>query len=241
MTDPSLAFPGATAVTGLDVYDWSGPDGEPGGSAHVHLLCTEAYIVVSGSGRLQTLGSAGFTETPLAPADVVWFTPGTIHRLINEDGLKILVVMQNAGLPEAGDAVLTFPPEILADRERYAAAASLADERHVYASDEAAARRRKDLAIEGFGELRRRVEEHGPGELDAFYDAAHKLVAPKLEAWESQLSAGAAAVADLAAKRLTALRGGDYSHLGAAAVVADAPSGPKLGMCGRLTTYGGSL
>ena len=32
----------------------------------------------------------------------------------------ILLVMQNAGLPEAGDAVLTFPPEVLADPEAYA-------------------------------------------------------------------------------------------------------------------------
>ena len=33
--------------------------------------------------------------------------------------------MQNAGLPEHGDAVLTFPPEILADRDAYARAATL--------------------------------------------------------------------------------------------------------------------
>ncbi len=241
MTDPRLAFPGATAVTGLDVYDWDGPDGEPGGSAHVHLLCTEAYVVVRGSGRLQTLGAAGYTETPLAPGAVVWFTPGTIHRLVNEGDLEIVVVMQNAGLPEAGDAVLTFPPDTLADPARYAEAASLADDRHVYASDEAAARRRKDLAIEGFVDLRRRVEAEGPAGLDAFYDAALRLVAPKLEAWESRLSAGAAAVAELTAKRLAALRGGDHSHLAGATVLADTPAGPKLGMCGRLTTYDGSL
>ena len=33
--------------------------------------------------------------------------------------------MQNAGLPEHGDAVLTFPPEILADPDAYARAATL--------------------------------------------------------------------------------------------------------------------
>jgi hypothetical protein len=37
----AAAFPGATGVTVLDVYDWPAPDGLPGGSAHVHLASTE--------------------------------------------------------------------------------------------------------------------------------------------------------------------------------------------------------
>ncbi|MGH3270649.1 MAG: cupin domain-containing protein [Trebonia sp.] len=119
------AFPGATAITVLDVYDWVAPDGLPGGSAHVHLASTEGYVVASGAGRLQTLGERGYTETPLRPGDCLWFTPGTIHRLVNEGDLRLFVVMQNAGLPEHGDAVLTFPPEILADPDAYARAATL--------------------------------------------------------------------------------------------------------------------
>ena len=94
----------------LDVYDWPAPDGLPGGSAHVHLASTEGYVVLSGAGRLQTLGERGYAETPLRPGDCLWFTPGTIHRLVNDGGLRLLIVMQNAGLPEHGDAVLTFPP-----------------------------------------------------------------------------------------------------------------------------------
>jgi len=121
----AAAFPGATAVTVLDVYDWIAPDGLPGGSAHVHLASTEGYVVASGAGRLQTLGERGYAETPLGPGDCLWFTPGTIHRLVNEGDLRLFVVMQNAGLPEHGDAVLTFPPEILADPAAYARAASL--------------------------------------------------------------------------------------------------------------------
>ena len=121
----TAAFPGATAITVLDVYDWVAPDGLPGGSAHVHLASTEGYVVASGAGRLQTLGERGYAETPLRPGDCLWFTPGTIHRLVNEGDLRLFVVMQNAGLPEHGDAVLTFPPEILADSGAYARAATL--------------------------------------------------------------------------------------------------------------------
>ena len=108
--DAALAFPGATGVTLLDVYDWVAPDSR-GGSAHIHLASTEGYLILRGAGRLQTLGAQGFREEPLHPGDCLWFTPGTVHRLVNEDGqLQILVIMQNAGLPEAGDCVLTFPP-----------------------------------------------------------------------------------------------------------------------------------
>jgi hypothetical protein len=38
--DTSGLFPAGTAVTFLTVYDWSGPDGVVGASAHVHLACT---------------------------------------------------------------------------------------------------------------------------------------------------------------------------------------------------------
>jgi len=43
------------------------PDGLRGGSAHVHLASTEGYVVLSGAGRLQTLGARGYAETPLRP------------------------------------------------------------------------------------------------------------------------------------------------------------------------------
>lgn len=234
----SAAFPGATGITRLDVYDWEGPDGSCGGSAHVHLLCTEGYIVVSGSGTLQTLSSAGYAETPLRPFDIVWFTPGTIHRLINDGDLRIVVVMQNAGLPEAGDFVLTFPPDVLADPARYAESASLADGRRVHASDENAARHRKDLAIEGFLQLRAAVEQDGPGALEDFYAAAQSLVAPRLGEWQQTLTDGPTATARLAEDRLSALRRGDHSHLHSAAVLRSEPADPQtFGMCGRLTTY----
>jgi mannose-6-phosphate isomerase-like protein (cupin superfamily) len=148
MTERAVAqaFPAATALTMLDVYDWIAPDGLPGGSAHVHLASAEAYVVLTGPGRLQTLDRSGYAESDLRPGAVLWFTPGVIHRLVNEGGLRLLVVMQNAGLPEAGDSVLTFPPEVLADPVAYARAAA--------ADTGEAARRRRDLAIEGYLTLR---------------------------------------------------------------------------------------
>ena len=50
MTERAVAqaFPGATALTMLDVYDWIAPDGLPGGSAHVHLASAEGYVVLTG-------------------------------------------------------------------------------------------------------------------------------------------------------------------------------------------------
>lgn len=116
-------FPGAVGVSRLRVYDWPAVDGRAGGGTpHLHLTCSEGYVVTAGRGAVQTLTTSGYRETPLEPGVVAWFTPGTIHRLINEGGLEIVVVMQNSGLPEAGDAVLTLPQDLLADPETYAAA-----------------------------------------------------------------------------------------------------------------------
>src|ERR1700691_5136438 len=189
LTSPGLSFPGATAVTILDVYDWIAPDGLRGGSAHVHLASTEGYVVLAGHGRLQTLGARGYAESELDPGDCLWFTPGIIHRLVNDGGLRLLVVMQNAGLPEAGDAVLTFPPEVLADPLAYAQAAALPADGGAEALEDAA-RRRRDLAIEGYLVLRERVAEDGPGALEEFYGAAVRLVAGRVAQWRERWAGG---------------------------------------------------
>ena len=98
-------FPGAVGLSQLQVYPWPTADHEHGGSPHMHLTCSECYVVVSGRGRLETLGYKGLMTAELQPGDVVWFTPGTIHRALNDEDLRVIVVMQNSGLPEAGDAV----------------------------------------------------------------------------------------------------------------------------------------
>ncbi|WP_156037593.1 cupin domain-containing protein, partial [Glycomyces tenuis] len=115
-------FPGGTAVSIVTVYDWPTADGQAGGSPHLHTASTEGYVVTRGTGAVETLSADGFARHELARGTVLWFTPGTVHRLINGSGdLEVTVVMQNAGIPEAGDAVLTYPADTLADPEAYAA------------------------------------------------------------------------------------------------------------------------
>jgi mannose-6-phosphate isomerase-like protein (cupin superfamily) len=242
--DPARLFPGGTAVSLLSVYDWSGPDGMPGGSAHVHLACSEGYVVVGGRGRLQTLSADGYAETMLTRLTVAWFSPGVIHRLINDGGLQILVVMQNAGLPEAGDSVLTFPPAQLSDPWVYHAAASLpggatTDRAAGHDDDVAsAARRRKNLAIEGFIQLRERVAEEGPPALDDFYAAAALLVRGRLPAWRHTWEAGPSAAVTRTSDQIDVLARGRHDHLrDGRLTVLGPPAGRAYGMCGRLAAF----
>ena len=105
-----VPLPGGTSVSHVQVYDTVGPDGLAGGSPHLHTVCTEAYLVIAGEGMVQTLSGEGYAETPLVHGTIAWFSPGTVHRLVNLDGrLELYVLMSNAGLPEAGDMVLAFP------------------------------------------------------------------------------------------------------------------------------------
>ncbi|WP_394618196.1 cupin domain-containing protein [Lentzea sp. JNUCC 0626] len=216
-------FPGGVGISGLRVYDWPAVDGVCGGSPHVHLACSEAYYVIAGRGSVQTLTRRGFTETPLSEGVVAWFTPGTIHRLVNDSDLRIIVIMQNSGLPEAGDAVFTFPADVLADPARYAECAR--------ADDEESARKRRDLALEGFLELR------DADALEDFYRAAVRLKQPGLDAWEKRWRERALASAELTGEHLERLRGGDIAHLGEAAVQVTHGQGPRFGMCGRLDVF----
>lgn len=217
-------FPGGVGISGLRVYDWPSVDGVCGGSPHVHLACSECYYVIGGQGSVQTLTPRGFAETPLREGTVAWFTPGTVHRLVNDGDLRIIVIMQNSGLPEAGDAVFTFPPEVLADEERYLSCAQ--------AADEESARKRRDLALEGFLELRR------SGDLQAFYRAAAGLKRNSLDAWEKRWRSGALASAERTGEHLDRLRDGDIGHLADADVHVTQKEGPpRFGMCGRLDVY----
>jgi len=203
-------------------------------------------VALAGAGSVQTLGPGGFAEQALVPGVVVWFTPGVVHRLVNDGGLEILVIMSNAGLPEAGDAVLTFPADVLADVGRYREAATLpapgpragpedADDDDVAA----AVRARRDLALEGFATLRARVEHEGPSGLDDLYAAAGRLVADLVPRWREIWSAVVLGQTAATAQALTDLAEGNAPHLAQAAVgSATARSGPRrYGMCGRLQTW----
>ncbi|WP_345961332.1 cupin domain-containing protein [Streptomyces sp. BRB040] len=241
MVSPAYhGFPGAVGVSRLTVYDWPTVDGLPGGGTpHLHLTCGEGYVVTAGRGAVQTLTASGFEETPLEPGTVAWFTPGTIHRLVNDRGLEITVVMQNSGLPEAGDAVLTLPRDLLADPGTYAAAVRL-PAGVSEAEQEKAARARRDLATGRFIELREATENGDPAPLAAFLRAAAALVRPRVDAWERRWREGALAAAESTRAGLEALRGGDDAHLSAAGVSSTGPAARgRFGMCGRLDVYPG--
>jgi mannose-6-phosphate isomerase-like protein (cupin superfamily) len=234
-------FPGAIGVSGLSVYEWAAEDGICGGSPHVHLACTEAYVVVEGRGAVHTLTAEGLRRTPLSAGSVVWFGPGTIHRAVNEDGaLRAMVLMQNSGLPEAGDAVLTFPPEVLADRGAYRRAVSLAEASASHAADEDAARRRRDLAVRGFLRLAERVDSGEVAALEEFYRQAIALVADRVDGWAKIVADGPGEAVRRTGEHLAAIREGRVDHLLAATVRAETapePDDRRYGMCGRLDTY----
>ncbi|WP_448721139.1 cupin domain-containing protein [Microbacterium natoriense] len=228
-------FPGGTSLSHLDIYGDAAPDGICGGSPHMHLVSTEAYVVVSGEGALQTIDGDGFRETPLSAGDVVWFTPGTIHRAVNRGDLKVVVLMSNAGLPEAGDAVMTFPAEIVADAAAYAEAASLGEpEGHAERAS-----RRRDLAVSGFEALRDAALAGDRAPLEAFRIAAGALVRDRASSWRDLIRERPLAQAERSLAHAEAIVRGDVAHLGEARVQQAVPSAGErgFGMCGRLRTY----
>jgi len=235
----STAFPGGTAVSRLRVYDSpAAADGVRGGTPHLHLVSTEAYLVTAGTGRLETITREGFTSTPLTPGTVVWFAPGTVHRAVTDGDLELFVLMANAGLPEAGDAVIAFPVDVLEDSERYERAAALPSTDARDASSAQAAATRRDLAVDGFLALRAAAEAGDPSLLERSYRAAVALCRARSDEWrvllDERVSAEAHRVEALreavAAGAIDAL-GVDAPHDGAALAT------ERLGMCGVLQTY----
>lgn len=230
-------LPGGIGLSHISAYDWEAADGVCGGSPHIHLACTEAYVVTAGRGAVQTLTVRdGFTETPLSAGALAWFPPGTVHRMVNGTDLRVTVLMQNGGLPEAGDAVFTFPPDVLADPEAYAAAAALPAKEGPAA--DAAARKRRDLAVEGYLALRAALEAGDDGPLRAFHQAAAHIVAPKVAAWRERWRQGALAAAERTGRHLTALAEADATHLAEATARSAGPTRRGgYGMCGRRDEY----
>jgi mannose-6-phosphate isomerase-like protein (cupin superfamily) len=236
---PTPPFPGGVGLSHLRVYDTTAPDGLAGGTPHLHTVCTEAYAVVAGTGSVQTLTAAGPEEVPLEPGAFVWFTPGTIHRLVNRGGLEILVLMANAGLPEAGDMVITFPPDVVRSAEAYGAAATLPDDDRTTAGPGDAPRRRRDAAVPEFLRLVAATDAGDPGPLRAFHHAAAALVRPRLAAWERIWRDGPLAAAERTGEQLAALAAGVADHLADASVhrLPPPPVERRLGCCGTLGTY----
>lgn len=227
-----MTFPGGTSVSRLSVYSGSPcADGLEGGTPHLHTASTEAYVVVGGRGTLQTLDVNGLRESPLSAGTTVWFTPGTIHRAVNLGGLEVVVVMSNAGLPEAGDAVMTFPPEVVADQDRYQQAAALPAD-----GVEEAVRRRRELAVEGFLRLADAARQGDLDPLQRFYDSAVALVRPKAAAWRAIWEDTVARETGRTAGILDALERGDGAHLRGSALM-ESPPEERWGMCGHLRAH----
>ncbi|MFI7501501.1 cupin [Streptomyces sp. NPDC049687] len=233
---PAHPLPGAVGLSHLRAYDWEAADGVCGGSPHLHLVCTEAYVVTGGRGAVQTLSPDGYRDMPLEPGSVAWFTPGTVHRMVQGGDLRITVLMQNSGLPEAGDAVFTFPPEVLAVPERYAAAATLPP--GTGPETATAARRRRDLAVEGYLALREALVAGDSAPYLEFQRAAAALVRDKVPAWRELWRGGALAAAERTGAQLDALQSGDPAYLAEATAHGTAPTRlGGYGMCGRRDEY----
>lgn len=235
-----LALPGGTSVSHVRVYDTVGPDGVAGGSPHLHTVCSEAYLVIAGHGAVQTLSGDGYAETPLEHGTIAWFGPGTVHRLVNLDGaLELFVLMSNAGLPEAGDMVLAFEPEILADPDRYRHVADLPADAATTDGDPTAARTRRDLAVIGFEHWRTVVARVGPGGLDPLRRAAVDLVRSRAEAWGPLVDGDPARDVAWSLNQVDAIIGGDApARLATAAIRSHSllPATRRLGCCGTLGT-----
>jgi len=214
-------------------------DGVASGAAHIHLVCSEFYYVLKGTGKMELLTMEGVETVELMPGKTVFFRPGVFHRVLNPNGdLEILAIMQNGGLPERGDFVLSFPPETLSNPAAYNQA--------LRATTLQEAMRRRDLSLKGFFALKDafgRSKEEGQAALRAFYRAARNLIAPKVDGFEWVLKVGAQTEVKASLDACDFLRSGTLEYL------EQSPQGvnhgaiyplnepAKIGMCGELHPY----
>ena len=230
----NLRMPGATLTTRLKVYDTAGPDGQLGGTPHLHLCCTEMYFVIGGSGYVEVIDETGFSivELPLHAAYI--FSPGTIHRLINpHKDLELFIMMQNSGLPERGDNIVTFRDEIMQSQEKFAAAMKVQSLEDGY--------RRRDQGVEGFLELKKAFKQgdnEGRAALHKFYDLGAKRSANRHAEWRAVVNEGALAEANRSLAILDELAKGDTSYLTATQQHLVLPKPHSMvGFCGHLNRY----
>jgi mannose-6-phosphate isomerase-like protein (cupin superfamily) len=236
-------LPAGVGLTHVKVYQTPGPDGLVSGGAHIHLVCSEIYFVLKGTGQVELLSADGLETVDLVPNKVVFFRPGTFHRVLNPNkNLELLAIMQNGGLPERGDFVMSFPPETLANPAEYAHA--------VRARDIAEALQRRDLSLKGYLELKAafgRSPEEGLAALRAFYRAARNLIAPKVDGFEWVLKVGAQTEVKASLDACDFLRAGRLDYLEHSPLQGKGAPGhatlyplndpARPGMCGELHPY----
>lgn len=227
-----VEMPGAVSLSNLQVYDaTNSEDGQRGGTPHLHFVCTEMYVVRSGSGFVETIDRQGFSRYELRPGAVLVFTAGTIHRLINpQSDLELAVIMGNRGLPERGDAAVCFEPTYLKDPPTFTAAMS------AQTMEQALVRR--DRGVHGFLQLKeafKKSQATGEQVYKAFCQQAMACVQPKTTQWADIVQIGAQADAQASLDCIQKLQHGDISALLDAAQQLHLPKQPhKPGFCGLL-------
>ncbi len=229
----TLHMPGLTSMSRLRVYDTPAPDGKRGGTPHMHLLCTEMYYVLAGSGAVEMLDANGYSCVELKLNDALVFAPGTVHRLLNPSGdLEILVLMEHDGLPEGGDNIVCFEEAYLADQEAFADAMRVTSLEAAY--------QRRDRGVEGFLRLKAAFEqdgESGRAAFEAFLQRALERTAPFRASWGSILKNEQVAASE-AERQWVALDNSDLASLLAARhAVLPSPTSARLGFCGQLHRY----
>ncbi|WP_158587946.1 cupin domain-containing protein [Actinomadura logoneensis] len=237
----TTGLPAGIGLSQVQVYSSQAPDGQCGGTPHLHLTCTELYFTLRGRGAAEFLTSRGPERVPLEPGVAVQFTPGTVHRLVNsDDPLQVLVIMENGRLNEEGDVVFAFPDTDLADPGTYA---SLADTGPIDAPDLAAVTRRRDRAVTGFVQRTRAWHEDpagGRAQLDLLHQRAAALVRDRAARWPTVIAQGPEVALRQLSQRAAAAQAGDPTHLAEGRVTVlprfDAQAlTPK--MCGSLWSY----
>jgi len=218
-------------LTELTVYDQRpAPDGRMSGSPHVHAVTDEGYYVMKGKGRVELHDlESGFRTVDLLPGRYVQFPPGTLHRLVNDDHLVILVVMGNAGLAERGDARIYFGKAVDDDPDEFARLAGLAKSKGLEGALD-----RRDAAIRAYARLLDLWAKDRTAyfaELGRFIGIHMKAAARLAVDFSGAVEAGPVAWGQRFRKRVESLPGG----AGEGPPILHIPSETTtLGMCGVL-------
>lgn len=228
-------LPSGVGLTHIEVYTEAGPDGVIGGAPHIHMVCSEIYYVLEGTGQIELLSAEGLETVELVPGKAVAFRPGIFHRAINPNkNLKLLDISQHGGLAERGDFVMPFPTEVLGSASEYAKAV------RVRTREDAI--RRRDLAVKGYLPIKEafgRGKEEGREKLREFYRAARELMAPKVDGFEWVLKVGAQTEVKDSLDACDFIRSGRMQYLEQARHAAMFPlnEAAQTGMSGGLHPY----
>jgi mannose-6-phosphate isomerase-like protein (cupin superfamily) len=223
---------GGIGLTWVKVYQQHvAPDGVHSGCPHIHAITDEAYYVVSGRGYAELHDPInGFRTVSLEVGTYVDFTPGVLHRLVNQDRLEIIGIMGNAGLAESGDARVYFGPEIdEGDPAEYEAIWTLPK---IHGLDGALERR--DRAVAAYAKLLQLWrDDHSAyiAELRRFWDRTLQTTSVQQARFSDHVANGAGATAARVQSRIDTLPRSDEAFQ----IRAQSRSHPVLlGMCGEL-------